>query len=481
MKKKILMLLIMFIIMMIPVYAEALDYGYYNFIVTVNGEKESGVKIGVYTDSISCSVLDEAITTDSSGKALYKAKTTNDDRVHYYKILSSGYKEAGACNTLDPITTSSELVLEVPIILNRDGNYSGGDSSDTTDEYVEFGFTIPGNQFLSGVKYEMYKNSTCTGSPLASKTSEAGYQKIDISPGTYYYKTTYVPNNYQSKSCTQVNFNSNVPKTSVMLYPITDDEEDNDDTNEESVTTVTTTINAGFMDKETKKYIAGVKFFLSQDNKKVPSGNAAIYTSENKLLSIGPASGVNVGTWYMVVTELPTGYDDLDFFTYQVKASDAGKTIEAIAVLTSNSSSEDDSTGTETPEVEQGTIKINVVDKETGKALSDVGVQVCKTKTCEGNDLMFAVTSSTIERNIAFGTYYIVVTSVPNSYEKPEPIKITLDKENPISTTKLEVLKQTEVPNTLSNASKVFIICGLIGMIAGISLLYFNAKKQEEI
>ena len=126
-----------------------------------------------------------------------------------------------------------------------------------------------------------------------------------------------------------------------------------------------------------------------------------------------------------------------------------------------------------------GSFKVSIIDKETKKNMPDVGIKVCKTEDCKV--VLFEKVGSISESNIAFDTYYLAITSVPNGYVKPKTKKFVLNADNSTFEYTIELEKQIKVPNTLSNVSKLFIICGLVGIIAGISLLYFNANTKEEI
>ena len=422
-----------------------------------SGNLISGVKYSFYSNS---NCTGTAIATGTSLTS-YKSHTFDAPGTYYIKTTSvpSGYNSL-SCTAVLVYATSRNV--DWPL-----SSTSDDDSATTPTESEEIGkigvgFKNSSGSLISGVKYSFYSNSNCTGTAIATGTSLTSYKSHTFdAPGTYYIKTTSVPSGYNSLSCTAVL----VYATSRNVdWPLSSTSDNN------STTTPTGSeekgkIAIGFVNSsDFLNLISGVKYSLYDNvncsGTAIDTGTSS--TSYKSHLFDAP------DTYYIKTTYVPSGYNSVkcEPIAVGVTSKDYGVILQSI---------------TETPEVEQGTIKINVVDKETGKALSNVGVQVCKTETCDGNDEKYAFTTASKELKVEYGTYYIVVSSVPNGYEKPETIKITVDKENPISTTKLEVLKQTEVPNTLSNVSKTFIICGLIGMIAGISLLYFNAKKQEEI
>lgn len=458
MKKKIMMFLIMFVSMMFfnaSVLANATSGSETTTntltlkFVDTSGNYVSGVQYNINDrmDNDKCSASDSSIIV--SGTSTNSASTHNlvNPPFNYVCVsiqsVPTGYLEPSS--QWGSFSTDKTLVFT----LQQEGK-------------IGIGFKNSSGNLISGVKYSFYSNSNCTGTAIATGTSLTSYKSHTFdAPGTYYIKTTSVPSGYNSLSCTAVL----VYATSRNVdWPLSSTSDNN------STTTPTGSeekgkIAIGFVNSsDFLNLISGVKYSLYDNvncsGTAIDTGTSS--TSYKSHLFDAP------DTYYIKTTYVPSGYNSVkcEPIAVGVTSKDYGVILQSI---------------TETPEVEQGTIKINVVDKETGKALSNVGVQVCKTETCDGNDEKYAFTTASKELKVEYGTYYIVVSSVPNGYEKPETIKITVDKENPISTTKLEVLKQTEVPNTLSNVSKTFIICGLIGMIAGISLLYFNAKKQEEI
>ena len=129
-----------------------------------------------------------------------------------------------------------------------------------------------------------------------------------------------------------------------------------------------------------------------------------------------------------------------------------------------------------------GTIKVSVVDKKQN-LLTGVKFQICEDRDC--NSIKNTATStneSYIAPNIPFGKYYIVVTEVPKGYVVPTTVEVAeLSASNTVAEKTIVIEATTNVPDTLSNISKLFLICGIVGIIAGTYLVYSNAKKQEEV
>ncbi len=129
-----------------------------------------------------------------------------------------------------------------------------------------------------------------------------------------------------------------------------------------------------------------------------------------------------------------------------------------------------------------GTIKVSIVDKNK-KLLTGVKFQICEDRDC--NSIKNTATStneSYIAPNIPFGKYYIVVTEVPKGYVVPTTVEVAeLSTSNTVAEKTIVIEATTNVPDTLSNISKLFLICGIVGIIAGTYLVYSNAKKQEEV
>lgn len=135
-----------------------------------------------------------------------------------------------------------------------------------------------------------------------------------------------------------------------------------------------------------------------------------------------------------------------------------------------------------TPTEKFGTIKVSVVDKKQN-LLTGVKFQICEDRDC--NSIKNTATStneSYIAPNIPFGKYYIVVTEVPKGYVVPTTVEVVeLSASNTVAEKTIVIEATTNVPDTLSNISKLFLICGIVGIIAGTYLVYSNAKKQEEV
>lgn len=106
-------------------------------------------------------------------------------------------------------------------------------------------------------------------------------------------------------------------------------------------------------------------------------------------------------------------------------------------------------------------------------------VKVCKTEDCKDGPL-FSGNGTYEKSNISFGTYYLVI-DVPTGYVKKNPVKFTLSSDNSDYVASIKLDAQTAVPDTLSTASRLILICGIVGIIAGVYLVYNNAKKQEQV
>lgn len=84
--------------------------------------------------------------------------------------------------------------------------------------------------------------------------------------------------------------------------------------------------------------------------------------------------------------------------------------------------------------------------------------------------------------DLEVGKYIVEVISVPNGYTLPkEPIEFEIDYDNEIANVEILISTKVNVPDTLSNVSKIFICAGIVGIIAGVYLVYSNAKKQEQV
>lgn len=129
-----------------------------------------------------------------------------------------------------------------------------------------------------------------------------------------------------------------------------------------------------------------------------------------------------------------------------------------------------------------GSIKISVVDKDKN-LLENVKFKICTDKECENEKYNVTSTDEVYSvPNVPFDTYYVKIISVPDGYVLPkEPIKLELNEEKSNITKTITIDATTKVPDTLSNISKLLILCGIVGIISGTVLVYTNVKKQEQV
>lgn len=225
-------------------------------------------------------------------------------------------------------------------------------------------------------------------------------------------------------------------------------------TNEDSKDTGS--VHVSTIDKESKERVEGAVFKLCKTATCTSSNT--LKTSTDGQISISP---VSVGEYYLVVTSVPTGY---------IKPS-----ARKITVTKGNTYEEDIILS---KEVNSGSVDVKAVDSNS-KVLTTAKVKVCKTSDCKDGALYS--NSGNLERSgIPFGTYYLVV-DVPEGYVTPSALRFTLDSDEPNYNRTIKISAKTTVPDTLSNASKIFIACGIIGIIAGIYLVYTNVQKQKQV
>lgn len=208
------------------------------------------------------------------------------------------------------------------------------------------------------------------------------------------------------------------------------------------------------IDESSKEVLSDSEFKICTTS----SCTKIIATSKNGKISISP---VPVGEYYIVVTKVPSGYI----------------TPEAEKIkITKNNSYEEDIILSKTGST--GSITVKAVDSKNN-VLSGAKVKICKTEDCKDGAL-YSGNGTYSGKDIPYGTYYLVI-DVPKDYVTQSAIKFTLDSKNSTYSKDVKIEAKTAVPDTLSNVSKIFIICGIVGIIAGIYLVYTNAKKQEQV
>ncbi len=208
------------------------------------------------------------------------------------------------------------------------------------------------------------------------------------------------------------------------------------------------------IDESSKEVLSDSEFKICTTS----SCTKIIATSKNGKISISP---VPVGEYYIVVTKVPSGYITPE--SEKIK-------------ITKNNSYEEDIILSKTGST--GSITVKAVDSKNN-VLSGAKVKICKTEDCKDGAL-YSGNGTYSGKDIPYGTYYLVI-DVPKDYVTQSAIKFTLDSKNSTYSKDVKIEAKTAVPDTLSNVSKIFIICGIVGIIAGIYLVYTNAKKQEQV
>lgn len=259
---------------------------------------------------------------------------------------------------------------------------------------------------------------------------------------------------------------------------------ENLETNNEYVdTTITATLNVaingsdnklgkyelGFVDSvDQNKYIADVKYEIwsSMTSNKCSGDKLFTFTSKDKLYTNEFAVNNYEDTLCVKVLEAPEGYASNG--EYALEPPFESSVREVKIALTSVATT--------------GTIKVNIVDKNK-KLLSGVKFKICEDKNCNSvKNTATSTNESYIAPNIPFGKYYIVISEAPKGYVVPTTIEeVELSSSNTVVEKNIVIEATTNVPDTLSNISKLFLICGIVGIIAGTYLVYSNAKKQEEV
>lgn len=331
------------------------------------------------------------------------------------------------------------------------------------------GKTYPGYGYVANTDPNYYQIGICNNN---SSTDCKGISKFEKLPNGEYTVTVKVKKKLQYANL----YDCGSDYVSVYSQEL-------ETNNEYSPAVITATLNVavngsdsklgryelGFVDEgEQSKYIAGVKYEIWSEmvHNKCSGDKLFTFTSRDSLYTNEFAVNNYEDTLCVKVLEAPAGYESGGEYALAAPYEDSVRK-ESIALKSVATT---------------GTIKVSIVDKDK-KLLTGVKFQICEDKDC--NSIKNTATSaneSYIVPNIPFGKYYIVITEAPKGYVVPTTIEMAeLSASKTVVEKTIVIEATTNVPDTLSNISKLFLICGIVGIIAGTYLVYSNAKKQEEV
>ena len=331
------------------------------------------------------------------------------------------------------------------------------------------GKTYPGYGYVANTDPNYYQIGICNNN---SSTDCKGISKFEKLPNGEYTVTVKVKKNLHYANL----YDCGSDYVSVYSQEL-------EKNNEYSSAVITATLNVaingsdsklgryelGFVDEgEQSKYIAGVKYEIWSEmvHNKCSGDKLFTFTSRDSLYTNEFAVNNYEDTLCVKVLEAPAGYESGGEYALAAPYEDSVRK-ESIALKSVATT---------------GTIKVNIVDKDK-KLLSGVKFKICEDKNCNSvKNTATSTNESYIAPNIPFGKYYIVISEAPKGYVVPTTIEeVELSSSNTVAEKNIVIEATTNVPDTLSNISKLFLICGLVGIIAGTYLVYSNAKKQEEV
>lgn len=199
-------------------------------------------------------------------------------------------------------------------------------------------------------------------------------------------------------------------------------------------------LSVGFLNYKTNEYVSGVKYSICMN----VDCDASIYTSTNKMYNFNGAF-MDVGTWYVIVNDVPTGYKDALYSSFQVKTSNTGesKTIQILLTPNENNKLETDDKE-EKPEIKLQNFSIGFQNKNE-KLIKDIKYSIYKDNTCKGTVLQNGTSSDSVLKTheLEEGSYYIKTTSEIAGYKALNCTKFEVS-----STSKYKIFSLTTKENT---------------------------------
>lgn len=434
--------------------------------VLFSGDSESE-KIAVTTyDKVTANANDDKYVCIKVNGVPSEYQTPADTKYEISKYTV----DAGLVIGLDPATTEEKETGSIKVC-TKDNN------SDVVGAKISLTSPIDGETTTKTITSRCVTFSNLEQSNTSYEVRISDWNKTDYSIVGGTLKEVYVEED---------NLNPTLTYNFVNLNDDSGSSDDDDD--ESSDGEITLKVGFGYYNSSNQKiFVEDIKYELHDSD--MADGGGCV--REKALITTNDGIGVSKTSFQTFTATVkndkiclvlyprtvPSGYELIER-TYEYDA----KSQQIFVELKKLDSGSDDGSSTdkepEQPTVTTGTIKVSFVNKDN-KKLTGVKYKLCEDSACK---VVYSSNSSGTHPGLDLNTYYIFVTEVPDGYALPrDVIKITLNKDNTLYDEPIKLDAKISVPNTLLNASKVFTICGLVGMIAGISLLYFNAKKKEHV
>ena len=294
------------------------------------------------------------------------------------------------------------------------------------------------NQPLAGAKLELSKD----GKVIDTWTSTKDAKEIDnLEAGNYTLKELSAPEGYVLNK-TPITFTlQNGTSKEIVMY--------------NSKEEIKHRLEITKKDADTKEILVGAKLELSKDGKVIDT-----WTSTNEAHVL---TDVEPGTYSLREIEAPEGYL-LDTTPITVTISE---TDEVKAIIMYNHKKE----------AKKHAVQIIKKDKETDKPLAGAKLQLID---ADGN--IVASWTSTEEAyvidDLPLGTYTLQEIDAPTGYVlNSEKVTFTIGEDDTLKVVVLYNLKETPVPITASNASKITMGIGFTAMLIGAYVVIKNKKK----
>jgi len=294
---------------------------------------------------------------------------------------------------------------------------------------------------LSGAKMQL-KNSK--GKVVATWTSSENYEVFTNLPvGTYTLMELESPKGYKLNETPQEVIIKAGVVTKVSFY----------NTKKEPTKVVVIK-----RDIDTNATIAGAIFVL----KNAEGKEITTWTSTKNGHYV---SGLPEGEYTIEELNAPEGY---------IKSEEV-KTVSLVSgkTITVNFYNKKEEINTETK------LKISKVNGETHEKLAGATLEL---KNINGEVIKTWVTSEEDYEisNIMPGTYYLSEIKAPEGFVlSTEVMEINIPEDGGTTIVTFYNIPKIEVPNTVSNISKISIILGAIAMTIGGSIVYINLRKEE--
>lgn len=352
-----------------------------------------------------------------------------------------------------------------------DDSDSSGGTTDDEDEIIKVTLVYKndGNE-VPNIQWKLYGNSTCTGTAIASGKA---LTKMTIFKDTYSGSkmclktiTSSIPSKYELADADDEKYIFTAGNKNIVIDLVKVDDSDSgsgdssDEENTEQDEKIEVQIGYFYTENGEKKYKEDFQYSLSENG---CSGDVFSYSTSAPYLRAREILATKKDLC-LITNTIPDGWQlvNAEDANYEFELKE-GNVVEIEVKQTDGT---------------VGSIKVNFMDEDE-KQISGVKYNICKDAKCQS--VLYSENPEGSFNNIPIGTYYLVVKEVPKGFVLPkDAIKITLTKDNNNASEKIVLAAQTAVPDTLLDVSKLITICGALGMVAGISLLYFNSKKKEQ-